>query len=78
MWKEIKQIEEGEVDAEIIGGLMKLIELTNYSYEELERRFNVLDNYESTPAHVLHQRMALYFIRYEINRLTGNVKKRRA
>lgn len=75
MWNEIKKINELEVDVEIVEGICKLMELTGEGYEDLERRFHVLDCYESTPAHKNHQRMALYFIRYEINRLTGNVKK---
>lgn len=79
MWNEIKKIEECEVDVEIVQGILELVELTGEEYEDLERRFNVLpDCYESTPAHKNHQRMALYFIRYEINRLTGNVKKKKS
>lgn len=78
MWNEIKKINEFELDECIIEELWKLEKLTEIPYEELEERFYVLNCYENTPAHRQHQRMALYFIRYEINRITGNVKKRRS
>ncbi|MDD4282498.1 MAG: hypothetical protein PHX03_01780 [Bacilli bacterium] len=78
VWKKVLKINEYELDEQIAEFTFELADQLDMDEEEINERFNILDSYEITETNILRQRMALYFIRYEINRLTGNVKKKKS
>lgn len=60
VWKKVLKINEYEVDEQIVELTFELAEQLDMDEEEINERFNVLDDYEITETNILRQRIALY------------------
>lgn len=60
VWKKVLKINEYEVDEQIAELTFELAEQLDMDEEEINERFNVLDDYEITETNILRQRIALY------------------
>lgn len=69
LWKEILNIEYGEVDEIINETIFKLLDITNMSENKINKMFKILTNYEDTQENNMRQRISLYEMRKYIEYL---------
>ena len=69
VWKKVLKINEYELDEQIAELTFELADQLDMDEEEINERFNILDNYEITETNILRQRIALYEMMKELENL---------